>query len=138
MAQLSAQVKSNWKKALADCRAPWILSGIDGSMPVSERLTGMAGLLDWKLHGQVSRLLVDDKFPAGEFCLIPGAGASRPSFLFWHYGQRPALSSLLEKFRSLQLKEVAIASSTFPEDFLAKLKENLKKEGIRWMELEST
>lgn len=98
----------------------------------------MAGLLDWKLHGQVSRLLVDDKFPPDEFCLIPSTGKSRPSVLFWHFGPKPAVAPLLERLRSLHTKELALASSTFPEDFLSKLKENLKKEGIRWMELEST
>lgn len=132
MGRLATEQKARWKKALASCEAPWIICGVDPSLPRSERLLGMAGILDWHLHGQVSRLFVRGVFAPGEFCLVPWAGKN---FLFHHFKGTPA--PLIQRLRSLRADNIAVAASTFPEDFLSDLKENLRKEGIRWTKLES-
>lgn len=133
MGRLSADQKTRWKNDLGSCAAPWVVCGIDFALPPAERLLGMAGLIDWHLHGQVSKLLVDGELRAGDFCLVPGAGKT---FLFCQLAGKSA--PLVQRLRLLHADEIAVATSTFPEDFLRDLKENLKKEGIRWSQLEST
>jgi hypothetical protein len=132
MGRLSAEQKNLWKKNLAECNAAWIVCGIDFSLPASERLLGMTGLIDWHLHGQVSRLIAENQLSPGEFCLVPGAGKN---FLFCQLKEKSA--PLVQRLRAMHAEEIAVASSTFPEDFLADLKENLKKAGIRWSKLET-
>lgn len=138
MARLDPAKKAEWKKALAAADAPWIAIGLDFSGPGrSAGLEGMPGLADWDLHGQVSRLLLANRISDDESCLVPGnPELSRPSFLFVPARAANGAADFLEKLRRLQVKEIALAESTFPEDFLAKVKQTFKKEGIRFKSLE--
>ncbi len=138
MARLDPAKRSEWKNALTSVTAPWIAIGIDHSSPsMAARLEGIVGLADWALHGQVSRLLLEKKITDGESCIVPGNSMlSRPSFLFFPVRGSGSANSFLEKMQKLQVTEVALAESTFPEDFLAKVKQTFKKEGIRFTSLE--
>jgi hypothetical protein len=137
MARLEQQKREEWKAALSSTKSPWVVCGLDFSLSSSSaRLEGMAGLIDWTVHGQVSQLLSRGKID-GECCLIPGDTAlDRPNFLFFPARSSMGAQALLEKARKLGIAELAIAESTFPEDFLGKLKQTLKKEGIRYTKLE--
>ncbi len=120
MGRLSPEQKNRWKQDLANCATPWIVSGIDFSLPAPERLHGMTGLFDWHLHGQVSRLLAGGSRADWQFCLVPSAGKN---FLFYRLGGNSA--PLVQRLRAMHAEEIAVASSTFPGDFLRDLKENL-------------
>jgi len=94
-------------------------------------------LIDWAVHGQVSSLLQRGHFSSGECCLIPGNPAlGRPSYLFFPIHSPAGAQSFFEKTRKLGITEIALAESTFPEDFLGKLKQTFKKVGVRCTKLE--
>ncbi len=138
MARLDQQKRREWKAALSSTKSPWVVCGIDHSEEnASARLEGMPGLIDWAVHGQVSALLQHKDLASGECCLIPGdPSLGRPNFLFYPARPSSGAQALLEKVRKLGIAELALAESTFPEDFLSKLKQTLKKEGIRFTKLE--
>ena len=138
MARLDSPTKNQWKNALMQCQAPWILFGADSSNKLSDRLSGMSGLIDWFLHGQVSRLISTLAIDEEELCLLPGnPDLKRANFLLYQYAKVPDLKKLLGQIAALQITELSICETTFPEDFCDKLKQNLKKQGIRWSRLES-
>lgn len=135
MASLDPIKKLAWKNALARTKAPWVICGIKSRTPAP--LDGMAGLVDWMVHGQVSQRLLLGHLASGEVCIVPGdPQKQRPSFLLYPVDGSAGASLLAEKARKLQISELALAESTFPEDFLAKVKQTLKKEGIRYQKLE--
>jgi len=137
MAYLEPAVKDSWKAALRSNGSSWIAFGLNAqTLSRAERLGGMAGLIDWHLHGQVSKLLADQRLADEEFCLLPGPAASSTSFLLYQHGANPNTASFLSRLKQLNISEICLAETTFPEDFLAKLKQNLKKEGIRCTKLE--
>jgi hypothetical protein len=97
----------------------------------------MLGLIDWIVHGQVSRLLQKGRIGEDECCLLPGNPVnSRPSILLVPVSAPGAAKSLAEVARKLNISDLALAETTFPEDFLAKVKQTFKKEGIRCKKLE--
>lgn len=138
MARLESSTKKEFAQAIAGSTVPLIAFGLDAAVDSpAERMEGMAGLLDWTVHGQVSRLLAQGRFPAGEFCLVAGdPEKKRPSLLGYHYDAHPDVKKITERLKDLQVKEIGLAESTFPGDFLGKLKQTLKKEGIGCTKLE--
>ena len=122
---LKKQMKENAEKLFVFC-----LSASHNTL--SSNFQGVAGFLDWYLHGQVSNLMLKEKVDSNEFCLIPG----KPSFLFLYKDKNLDSRKLATKVHSLNISEIVLCESTFPEDFLAKVKENLTKQNIRWIKLE--
>jgi hypothetical protein len=135
MAVLDAEKKKAWKNALRECPSPWIVFGLPSLGLPEDRLGGVAGLIDWLVHGQVSRLLSRGLLEPEEFCLFPGQG-KHGNFLLYHYGQEPDVKSFLGRLKKLRVQELSLAESTFSKDFSAKLKQNLQKDGIRCTRLE--
>lgn len=138
MARLDPAQRARWKEALRKPSPAWVGCGLDSAVPeLSARLEGMPGLIDWAAHGQVSGLLARGLLAVDECCLIPGDPAlQRPSFLFLHHSSKSDPKEFAERAKKLGLSEIRLAETTFPEDFLAKLKQTLKKDGIRCMRLE--
>ncbi|HEY8280446.1 MAG TPA: hypothetical protein VIH99_12530 [Bdellovibrionota bacterium] len=138
MATLDPKQKRAWKSALMGAKSPWVVCGLRRTATgKAAMLNGMAGLIDWALHGQVSRLVREESLGTGEPCLLPGdPERGRPSFILFPVDPPATPQSVAEKVRSLKVSELALAESTFPEDFLAKLKQTFKKEGIRCTKLE--
>ena len=132
MAKLEAEQKKSLLAEIEQDRTAWMLFGIDaGVSSPAESLEGVPGLLDWMVHGQVSRLVAQGRLNAGEFCLIAGDPArGRPNLLAYRYHSTAELKPLVDRLRKLQVKEISLADATFPEDFSHKLKQTLKKEGI--------
>lgn len=137
MAVLDPAEKKSWNEALRSAGSSWIACGIRSASTHSEQLAGMAGLIDWHLHGQVSRLLGQERLPRGEIGLVPG-GVGRANFLLYHFGGDAEADAkfFLSRLKLLQVKAVTLAETTFPGDFLSKLKQNLGKEGIGCTKLE--
>jgi hypothetical protein len=122
MAQLDPAQKKLLRRALATTQAPWVVCSLDA--PQSS-VDGVVGLIDWMLHGQVSRLVKSGALEAGKACVLPGDPlCKRPSFLISPSGG--TVATLLDKLRE----------TTFPPDFRSKVKQALKKEGIRCTTLE--
>ncbi len=137
MARLDSHTRAAWKSALQSSQAPWIVCGIDTTAPsLAQRLEGMPGLIDWRVHGQVSALMNRQEMASETFCLIPDPSRPRTSFLVYNYGKSIDPKIFLQQLRALKLQEVQLAESTFPEDFLQKVKQHFKKEGIRSTKLE--
>jgi hypothetical protein len=135
--QLDRARQEAWKAALRGATAPWVGFGLDSAVELlSDRLNGMAGLIDWHLHGQVSKLLAERALQPEEFCLVP-TGTGAQNFLLYHYGSAPDAKAFALRAKKLGIQQLALAASTFPKDFLAKLEQNLKKEGIPFSHLES-
>ncbi len=136
MASLDPVRKKEWKEALAKSEAPWILCGLShGGEGAYAAVEGMTGLIDWAVHGQVSRLLKRGELGSRDSAILPGdPGRGRPSFLL--FPVESGAAALVKKIAQLKVTEIAVAESTFPEDFLAKLKQTLPKEGIRCTKLE--
>ncbi len=136
MASLEPAKKQLWKAAISSTKAPWVACGF--TIPeISTAPDGILGLIDWLVHGQVSQLFIQGRLAAGECCLLPGhSGSNRPGFLLVPVAAPSGVQLLAEKTRKLKINELALAETTFPEDFLAKVKQTFKKEGIRWTKLE--
>ena len=138
MAILEQERKRALTDALTKLRFGWVAIGI--SIPEENKasaLDGITGLVDWAVHGQVSRLLLLKRLSTNECCLLPGDVAlGRPSFLFFPVDAPSGPQKFAEKIFKLGIKEIVIAESTFPGDFLAKLKQTLKKEGVSSTKLE--
>ena len=136
MARLESEAKKRWKEALNRETSPWIACALDASVEhLSDRMSGMTGLIDWRVHGQVSRLLARGALPVDEFCLVP-LPSGRQNFLVYHFKENPEPKAFLEGLRKLGIRQLSLAESTFPKDFLPKLKQNLDREGIRFSKLE--
>jgi len=134
--KLDRETQAAWKKALRAEEAPLVAFGLDSGVPLlSERVSGVAGLIDWRLHGQVSKLLARGALAPEEFCLVP-TGAGAQNFLLYHYGPSPDAKAFAAHAKKLKTDRLAIAGSTFPKDFLLKLEQHLKKEGISFSHLE--
>jgi len=138
MARLDPATRQKWKSALSGAGGGWVACGLDTSGSPAAQLEGVAGLIDWIVHGQVSRLLLRGQLARGECCVIAGDPArSRPSFLLFPEGGRSgSAAALAERAKSLGIKEITLAENTFSEDFLAKVKQTFKKEGIHCGKLE--
>lgn len=137
MARLDPYKKQEWKAALAANKAAWVACGLDLGGDGGAAFEGMAGLIDWTLHGQVSALAIRRQIADGECCLVPGdASRGRPNYLFFPIRAATGAQGFIEKARKLNITDIAIAESTFPEDFLGKVKQTFKKEGIRFTKLE--
>ena len=139
MANLNPTQKAQLNEKLSQVTAPWVLFGVDASRSsLAERMDGLAGLIDWNVHGQVSRLLTKNLFPDDGFCVVPGdPSCARPSFIAFQYGANPDVKFAAERIRKLGIQELCVAETTFPEDFSRKLKQTLSKEGSSWTKLES-
>ena len=137
MANLDTPKRESLKAALRACSSPWVAFALNSETANrDERMNGMAGLIDWHLHGQVSSLLAGNRIGKNEFCLIPATTAGSTSFLLYQHGEKPSVSELTDRLQQLKIGEICLAESTFPGDFLSKLKQTLKKEGIRCTKLE--
>lgn len=135
MAHLEAAQKEAWRNSLRANTSPWIAFALNAeTTDHAERLNGMAGLIDWQIHGQVSNLLAQRRIGREEFCLIPGNSGRH--FLLYQHGEKPNATAFAQRVQHLRIPEICLAESTFPGDFLAKLKQTLKKEGIRCTKLE--
>jgi hypothetical protein len=134
---MDPSTKAQWKAALNGQTGGFIGCALDSSLPVSVRFEGMAGLIDWQLHGQISSLLARKELPPGKACLLPGdSGLSRPSVVVLHTEPASEPKAFAAQIKKLGIEEIALAESTFPEDFLGKLKQTLKKEGVRCTKVE--
>ncbi len=135
MASLSPTEKIALKKKLLSMGDSWIVIGLQKQKSLASTIDGIAGLADWILHGQVSKQLQKMQLSNGDLFWVPGAGIPT-NFLFIYLDDTFESKEVFKKLRSIQMNNVVVAESTFPEDFLGKLKQNLKKEEVTFTSLE--
>ena len=136
MANLSGESLASLKRSVDDCKNQWLLACMSDEKKNSP-ITGHVGFFDWRLHGQLSRLIRRDTLHTGELCLVSGPkrlGAA--SLLLFVHGKNTKSSELVAQLRKLGINSLSVEESSFPEDFFARLKQNLDKEGISWTKLE--
>lgn len=122
-------------RAVRETAAPFVFFGVDGLLAdPCDKLQGMAGFIDWNLHGQVSGLVLKKPSP-NSFSLLPHP-AGKTTFLLFYFGEKPSASLAMARIKKLPISDLALAETTFPEDFLRDLKHALKKVGIRCTKLE--
>lgn len=140
MARLDNSKLASIRKAVDACEQPWILvayereEGVD--LPAS--LEGPLGYFDWRLHGQISRLVRRGLLPKGGMAMLPGEQKTgKSSLLIYNSTDRQdGAPRITESLKKLQAKEVAIVEETWPEELCAKMKKALTKAGIPWSSLD--
>lgn len=135
MAILSLDEKDSLKKQLLSLGDSWIVIGLQKQKNLAATMDGLAGLADWILHGQVSKQLQKMHLSNGDLLWVPGLGIST-NFLFIFLDDSFEPKEVFKKLRAIKMNKVVVAENTFPEDFLGKLKQNLKKEEVTFTSLE--
>lgn len=125
---------------LDSCTQPWILAAYTEKEHPALSLEGVLGVMDWRLHGLLSNLIKRSTFTNGEVAMIPASkklGAA--SLLVFHCGKSQANSAkVVDCLKKLKAKQVSIAATSFPTDFLKNLEQTLNKAGIEWQILGKT
>lgn len=136
MATLDPAEKKRWKAAIAAVEEPWIVCGLEHEAGRAyATMDGVVGLLDWSAHGQISRLLRAGQLGPQNAAILPGDPIRRRASVLL-FPVAAGVPALAKKIVQLGANDLALAAVTFPEDFLAKLKQTLGKEGIRCTTLE--
>ncbi len=136
MASLSKDSLASLKRSVDDCKSQWLLACLSDERKNSTIL-GPVGFFDWRLHGQLSKLVRRDSFHTGELCLISGPKRlGTASLLLFIHGKNTKSSELVARLKKLGIDSLSIEETSFPEDFFARLKQNLDKEGISWTKLD--
>lgn len=135
MARLDPVQTEILRKAIDSCTSDWIIAGAEWNE--ASALRGPVGYFDWRLHGQVSRLLARGELMPGRLCVVAGPmklGKSKLLLVPPDHGMTP--SQLSQRLKLLGAHTVTLEESGFSKDFLAKLKDNLSKEQIEWSTLD--
>ena len=102
-------------------------------------MQGILGYLDWRLHGKISQAFRQDILPVGGLSFFANRGKlGKANLLVYHWEEEAqALKTIQASLESLQAKEICVATSSFPEDFLPSLQKSIEKMGIEWIKLEN-
>ncbi len=139
MAILESIKARSYKQSLDACEEPWLLAvAHEGNAAQAEVPSGLLGVIDWRLHGKLSKLLSQGEITENHCGIFNSPNKlGRASLLLYCSSKKITLAPLLKSIEQLQVKSICLAEDTFPEDFSEKLKDNLDKAGIRWAILES-
>ena len=122
--------------SVQSCEKPWILAAYqrEKGQTLAASLEGTIGFLDWRLHGQVSRLLKRKQIPLGSMTLVPSRHHLGSASLLVYFAENKEHDSdaVLTALKKLNAKDLCLAEDTFPEALATKLKKSLSKAGIRW------
>jgi hypothetical protein len=135
MAVFSLVEKEAIKQKILSHSDQWILLGISKKSKNWETMNGVVGVADWLLHGQVSKQLERSNLKSGELMWISTPG-NRSNFLFYYFEDQPESKEFFKKLAGIEIKNLVIAETSFPEDFCTKLKQYFKKENIPFSSLE--
>ncbi len=139
MATLETLTARTYKQNLDSCEEPWLLAvAHPGNSSESDVARGLLGIIDWRLHGKVSKLLREQSIAEGNCAIFSSPNKlGRATLLLYRSAGKISFTALIKNLEQLQVKELCLAEDTFPEDFSSKLKDNLDNAGIRWATLES-
>lgn len=136
MARLDANALDKLRAAVQRCEKPWILAAYhqEKGKPVPTSLEGTLGFLDWRLHGQVSRLIKREHVVRGSLTLVPSRRQlGRASLLVYFVPDKDeGDADVVAALKKLNAKELVLAEDTWPAPLAAKVKKSLAKAGIAW------
>jgi hypothetical protein len=125
-------------KNLDDCQSPWLLAAYQESSNPARSLQGILGVIDWRLHGLLSDLIKKQRLEMDELAIIPGQARLGKASLLVHYCGLDLHKSekIVDSLKKLHCQEICLVETSFPADFLRKLKQNLSKAGIKCLSLD--
>lgn len=136
MAKLDEAALDKLRTAVQRCDKPWILAAYyqDKGKPLPASLEGTIGFLDWRLHGQVSRLIKRNLIERGSLTLVPSRRQlGKASLLVYFVSDKDEGSEdVTAALKKLNAKELCLAEDTWPAPLAAKVKKSLAKAGIAW------
>lgn len=138
MAILDSSQLSALRTRCNECSSPWLLACLQKRSPLATSMQGVLGYIDWRLHGKVSQALKKNILKEGEQSLFVNTGKIGQASLLLHHWQDPktALQLISASLQKLNAKEICVAESTFPADFLPQLKKKLAELNLQWNSLE--
>lgn len=136
MAKLDDSMLEKLRAAVQRCEKPWILAAYqqDKGQSLAASLEGTIGFLDWRLHGQVSRLLKRKLMARGSLTLVPSRRhlGNASLLVYFAEGKEEDSDDVLSALKKLNAKDICLAEDTFPAALATKLKKSFSKAGIRW------
>ena len=136
MAKLDECTLEKLRTAVQRCEKPWILAAYqrEEGQTLAASLEGTIGFLDWRLHGQVSRLLKRQLMRRGTLTPVPSRRHLGKASLLVYFaeGREDDSDDVLGALKKLHAKELCLAEDTFPAALATKLKKSFSKAGIRW------
>jgi hypothetical protein len=135
MPSLEPEKVSHLKTCLSVCKDPILLAGISDCEQPSKALRGAIGVIDWRLHGTVSKLLIRNAIDA--FTLVPhNRLLADASLLLMRTDGKLNLDSLFKTLKRMQINRICIAESTFSDQIFNGIQQQLKKADVTWTKLE--
>ena len=138
MAKLDETALDKLRSAIQHCDKQWILAACRVGDDAGSRapLEGTIGFLDWRLHGQVSRLLKRGRLPAGELTLVPSQRhLGRASLLVYAAESDDDDADIAPALKKLRADDICVAIDTLPPTLATKWKKSFAKAGIQWRAL---
>lgn len=138
MAKLDESCIENLRTAIHRCNKPWILAAycIDSEKSSPALLEGTIGFFDWRLHGQISRLVKRNQMQPGSLTLVPSQRhLGKASLLVYAAGKQDDVEKIASALKKLNATQLCVAEETLPNGLMAKLKKSLAKAGIEWSPL---
>ncbi len=140
MAQLAYKDIKQLDRVLEKCREPWILAAYskENKQSLSASMEGTLGYFDWRLHGQISKLVKRKRMQEGDFILIPNKARLGQASLLIYYlkDEKASGKDVVNCLQKLNAKKLSFSESTWPEVAAVNIKKALKKAGISWSVLE--
>ncbi len=104
-------------------------------------MEGPLGYFDWRLHGQVSRLVRSKVLKEGSITMIPSQRHLGESNLLIYTSKNDEFNdqdveSIIESLEKLQVDEVCFVDATWPEDIAKNIKSSLNNKSISYASLE--
>lgn len=143
MARLDRKSLESLKLKLDNSKHRWLFAAFkrtNGS-EAGETMEGPLGYFDWRLHGQVSRLVRSKVLKEGSITMIPSQRHLGESNLLIYTSKNDEFNdqdveSIIESLEKLQVDEVCFVDATWPEDIAKNIKSSLNNKSISYASLE--
>ncbi len=131
------------KGLLDNSKHPWLFAAFQGENAdtPSEKIEGSLGYFDWRLHGQVTRLVRSNSLRSGTITMIPSKRLLGDSnlLIYTTKNNSPAqdeIEKIVKSLEKLRVNEICFVESTWPEPVSKMIKNKLKKSEILCSSLE--
>lgn len=132
MASLDPAKVSHLRKCIDACQEDLLLAAIP--QETARSLQGVLGVLDWRVHGAISRLVKQNAL--SELSLFPSRRLLGKASLVLFRGSETSVSKLGDALKKLGAARICVAESSFSPSLWSKLEAQLKRAEISWTKLE--
>lgn len=134
MASLDPGKVSHLRRCLEACNESYLLAAVDHVEENAKALKGSLGVIDWRLHGAISRLT---KEPFDSFTLMPhNRLLGKASLLLFRADQSKCISELPQVLKKINAERICVAESTMSPSLFSSIEQQLKKANVTWSKLE--